>query len=556
MNLAYRTAYEMVEELKPEDQLKKMQMFALLEMAGNDYKKLCETLSALYLSTLKDESSAEKLSEFTETYLRKTINAIDPHTFYLDEKEWEETQNRLTNQFTGLGMEFHPTGENGKGPFVIKRVIPNSPAMKQGLQADDLILKAETEECSTFTTPEFLKWIEKQQEKFSFEILRGDQKLTIADLSFESFFWPTVEPYFINNQGLAYIRIYSFAENTGTELSQHIETLRKAYGSDLKGILLDLRNNRGGLLSAALATSDLFLNEGRIHINYKKNDEQCSDYIATAGTATDAPLFILINNSTCSASEIVGSALQDHGRAILLGERSYGKGTVLRPLILRNGESRTATFYTEGVFYRPTGETIQRQGVTPDIEIVDPGLKKAVEALGKSGTRIQCRESDYEQAIVAEPKPMAFEPTSSYRDTACKQLLGRSFPTEYSEIEKKDIQLTKAIEYLKLFTEIPIAMNHFSFAHFYPTPEPRLHINCDLYKKEQDHLPIHIQFFNKDRLIHETRAFLSGQELTLPLKDTPVETFVKEKGTGSFILKIEIQDQQNVTHTHQTIVVF
>lgn len=230
-NLAYRTAYEMVEELNPENQLEKMQMFALLEMAGSDYKKLCETLSAFYLMNLKEKPSAEKLSEFTEKYLRKTINAIDPHTVYLDEKEFEGLENLMTNQFTGIGIRFSAIGENGKGPFVIKSVMPNSPAMKRGLQTGDLILKVDTEECGPLTVPEYMKCIEeKRQQKFSFEILRGDQKLTITDLGFESFFEPTVESHFINNQGLAYIRIFFFSEKTALELSHHIEKLRNAYG--------------------------------------------------------------------------------------------------------------------------------------------------------------------------------------------------------------------------------------------------------------------------------------------------------------------------------------
>lgn len=336
---------------------------------------------------------------------------------------------------------------------------------------------------------------------------------------------------------------------------------------DLKGILLDLRNNPGGMLSAACDTLDLFLNEGRIHIDYKKNGEKFYDKAAKAGTATDAPLFILINNFTISASELVSSALQDHGRAIVLGERSYGKGTVLRELIFTMGKSKTAVHYTERVFYRPTGETIQRRGVTPDIEIVDADLKKALEKLKKSGEAAHLRESDYEQAVIAEPRPLAFNPTSSCRAAACKQLLGQSTSTDHSEIEKKDLQLTKAIEYLKLFTDTPITMNHFSFVQFYPTPEPRLHMNCDLYKKEENHLAVHIQFFSpvtqpvtldepKEKLIHETRALLSGQAFTLLLKGTPVETFIKEKGTGSFILKIEIQDPAGATHTYQTLVLF
>jgi carboxyl-terminal processing protease len=329
-----------------------------------------------------------------EAAINGMLMALDPHSSYLNPKQFRDMQVQTQGEFGGLGLEV--TMENG----LIKVVSPieDTPAAKAGLQSGDLIIALDMEQIQGLTLQEAV------------EKMRGPVKapitLTIVRKGVEDPFDVKVARDVIHinpvkynvEDDVGYIRITSFNEQTTANLQKAVEDLKKEIGPKLKGYVIDLRNDPGGLLDQAILVSDSFLDEGAIVIIKGRNLEQTQRSNATPGDISDGKkLVVLINGGSASASEIVAGALQDHRRATIVGTRSFGKGSVQTIIPLG---SDGALRLTTARYYTPSGRSIQAKGIEPDVvveeELPDDLKKAAQNAPGEANLRGHLKGEDEE----------------------------------------------------------------------------------------------------------------------------------------------------------------
>jgi carboxyl-terminal processing protease len=317
-----------------------------------------------------------------ESAINGMLSALDPHSSYLSPKNYRDMQVQTRGEFGGLGIEV--TMENG----VVKVVSPidDTPASKAGLQANDLITHLDGEQIVGLTLEQA---VEKMRGPVNTPIA-----LTIVRKGVDDPFDVKVTRDIIrinavkanNEKDIAYIKITTFNEQTHANLVKAIENAKKTIGKDLKGYVIDLRNNPGGLLDQAIAVSDDFLERGAVVLTKGRNNEETQRAQAHAGDLTDGKkVVVLINGGSASASEIVAGALQDHKRATVIGTRSFGKGSVQTIIPLgANGAIRLTT----ARYYTPSNRSIQAKGIDPDIlieqELPDELKKKTVSAADSS----------------------------------------------------------------------------------------------------------------------------------------------------------------------------
>src|SRR6476469_8665581 len=307
-----------------------------------------------------------------EAAINGMLMALDPHSSYLNPKQFSDMQVQTKGEFGGIGLEV--TMENG----LIKVVSPieDTPAAKAGLQSGDLITALDKEQIQGLTLPEA---VEKMRGPVNSPIT-----LTIVRKGVDDPFDVKVtrdvihiNPVKYNAEGdVGYIRVTTFNEQTTANLQKAIEDLKKEIGPKLKGFVIDLRNNPGGLLDQAISVSDTFLDQGAIVLTKGRNLEETQRSNARPGDLTDGQkIIVLINGGSASASEIVAGALQDHHRATILGTRSFGKGSVQTIIPLgSNGALRLTT----ARYYTPSGRSIQAKGIEPEVvveEELPPDLK-------------------------------------------------------------------------------------------------------------------------------------------------------------------------------------
>jgi len=309
-----------------------------------------------------------------ESAINGMLTALDPHSSYMSAKNYRDMQVQTRGEFGGLGIEV--TMENG----VIKVVSPidETPAAKAGVQANDLITHLDNDMISGLTleqavekmrgpvnTPITLTVIRKgKEEPFDIKIVRDVIRINAVKSRQEG---PDV----------AYIKISTFNEQTHANLVKSMDQLKKDLGSNLKGYIIDLRNNPGGLLDQAISVSDDFLERGAIVLTKGRNNEETQRAQARAGESAEGkPVLVLINGGSASASEIVAGALQDHKRATVIGTRSFGKGSVQTIIPLGgNGAIRLTT----ARYYTPSNRSIQAKGIDPDI-VVEQELPEELKA--------------------------------------------------------------------------------------------------------------------------------------------------------------------------------
>jgi carboxyl-terminal processing protease len=322
-------------------------------------------------------------SKLIEAAINGMLTALDPHSAYLNPKHFRDMQVQTRGEFGGLGIEV--TMENG----VVKVVSPieDTPAAKAGLQSGDLITALDKEQIQGLTLQEA---VEKMRGPVNSPIT-----LTIVRKGVEDPFDVKVtrdvihiNPVKYNAEGddVGYIRVTTFNEQTTANLQKAIDDLKKQLGPKLKGYVIDLRNNPGGLLDQAISVSDAFLDQGAIVLTRGRNLEETQRSNARPGDLTDGKqLIVLINGGSASASEIVAGALQDHHRATILGTRSFGKGSVQTIIPLgSNGALRLTT----ARYYTPSGRSIQAKGIEPEVvveEELPDDLKKKADDLTTKG---------------------------------------------------------------------------------------------------------------------------------------------------------------------------
>jgi len=302
--------------------------------------------------------------ELLENAIRGMLSGLDPHSSFLDAKDYTDLRVGTTGEFGGLGIEV------GMEDGFVKVIAPidDTPAQRAGVKAGDLVIRLDD-------TP--VKGLSLRE---AVDIMRGkpgdDILLTIVREGTDKPLKISITRAIIKvtsvksrdlGDGFAYLRITQFQSNTGNNLLDAIDTLKEDQGSDLKGLVLDLRNNPGGVLNAAVDVADAFLEDGLIVYTQGRTLNSEVRFNATPNDAAKgAPIVVLINVGSASASEIVAGALQDHSRAIIMGSRSFGKGSVQTVMPLKEGN---ALKLTTALYYTPSGRSIQAQGIEPDITL-------------------------------------------------------------------------------------------------------------------------------------------------------------------------------------------
>lgn len=317
--------------------------------------------------------------ELFDNAIRGMLTGLDPHSSYLDEEEFKELQTTTSGEFGGLGLEV--TMEDG----VVKVVTPlvDTPAFKAGIKSGDYIIKLGKESVQGLSLKDAVNLMRgKAGSTIELTILRkGVNKALTFDLVREVIQIKSVQSKMLA-PGYGYIRLTQFQALTGKDMLQAIAQLKQKSGGQLKGLILDLRNNPGGLLDSAIQVSDAFLGKDKSGkpetIVSTKGRLPGSDFTALSkglDVLHNAPMVVLINNGSASAAEIVAGALKDNKRAVILGTTSFGKGSVQTVLPLDN---KTGIKLTTALYYTPSGTSIQAKGIVPDIVVNEVEIPKAI----------------------------------------------------------------------------------------------------------------------------------------------------------------------------------
>jgi carboxyl-terminal processing protease len=334
---------------------------SLAETEKNIYEKI-DLFSEVLNKIDKEYVESINQSDVMDAAINGVLQSLDPYSAYMSPEMFEDMQTETSGQFGGLGIEI------GMEHGVVKVISPidNSPASRIGIKAGDYIVKINDIQVQGKSLTEA---VELMRGPVGSEIeitvrRRGVKKAIIFNITREIIKIASVKSKYIDNN-IGYLRLTSFNENSSNQIKKKIKEFNKK--KDLKGYILDLRNNPGGLLSQAIKITDFFLEDGEIVSTKGRKKSENKKWFAKKGDLTNGKtLLILINYGSASASEIVAGALKDHKRAILVGESSYGKGSVQSIIPLRN---KGAIRLTISKYYLPSGESISEVGVTPDIKI-------------------------------------------------------------------------------------------------------------------------------------------------------------------------------------------
>ncbi|RKZ63721.1 MAG: peptidase S41 [Gammaproteobacteria bacterium] len=367
-----------------------------------------------------------------ENAIRGMLSGLDPHSTYLNSDEYKELKIGTTGKFGGLGIQV------GMEDGFVKVISPidDTPAYRAGLESGDLIIRLDDKSVKGMTLNDAVK------------IMRGDPgtdiKLTViregADkplpftvtrdiISVKSVKSRILEPDY------GYIRISNFQSKTARDLVSELSNLKKENKNELKGLVLDLRNNPGGVLSAAADVSDAFINDGKLVYTQGRIANSDFEFNAKPGDIMNgSPVVVLINGGSASASEIVAGALQDHKRAIIMGSKSFGKGSVQTIQELRSGG---AVKITTARYFTPNGRSIQGEGITPDIILDRYEIKDS-----KDVASLRIKESDLTGSIS--------NPTKSQQAIKKAEAEGTKEEEEKPHIKaSEDFQLFEALLLLK-----------------------------------------------------------------------------------------------------------
>lgn len=399
----------------------------------NLFGDVFERVRAQYVEPISDE----KLMEYA---INGMLSSLDPHSSYLDEKDFGDMRIQTKGEFGGLGIEV--TMEEG----LVKVVSPidDTPAFKAGVKPGDFITHLDGKPIMGLSLAEA---VDSMRGKVGSPVEITVRREGVAEpikikIVRDVIRIQSVRSRVEGNGSVGYIRITTFNQNTDEGVKNAVAKIKKEAGDKLIGYVLDLRNNPGGLLDQAIAVSDAFLEKGEIVSTRGREDKDIKRDNATAGDITDGlPITVLINGGSASASEIVSGALQDHHRAILLGTRSFGKGSVQTVIPL---PGHGAMRLTTARYFTPSGRSIQGKGIDPDI-LVEPAK---VEKITEAGFH----EEDLKGALSnpnadtkgkeADPKPDPAEAKDSKDDKAAKpdDAKAKDAPEDY--------QLSRAIDLL------------------------------------------------------------------------------------------------------------
>lgn len=415
LTLAVSSAESKTNETKNEN----ANAYELLNLFG----EVMERAKATYVEEVDDK-------KLIEAAINGMLTSLDPHSSYLDAKDFKYMNEQTSGKFGGLGIEI--TMEQG----VVKIVSPidDTPAFRAGLKPGDYITNIDGETIIGMTLNEAVdKMRGKPGTKVKLTIRRVNEKPFDVTLKREIIKTQSVKTD-IKDKDVLYIRIGSFSEDVDKDIKKAFEKVKKERKEPLKGLVIDVRNNPGGLLDQAVAVSGLFLNHGEVVSTRARNEEDTLRYMAKGEDITEGlPIVVLINNGSASASEIVAGALQDHKRAVIVGEKSFGKGSVQTVVPLGGyGAMRLTT----ARYYTPSGRSIQATGIEPDIIVHPAKLEEFTDEYGFS-------EAEYTNALKNE----------TVKDNKDKKIPD----TKKDDDWRKDYQLLRAVDLVKALNIYSIA---------------------------------------------------------------------------------------------------
>ena len=396
--------------------------YQLLNLFGDVF----ERVRATYVEEITDE-------QLIESAITGMLTSLDPHSSYLNAKSFKDMQVQTRGKFGGLGIEV--TMENG----LVRVVSPidDTPAFRSGVKAGDLISHLDGKAVRGLTLSQA---VELMRGKVGTEI-----KLTIRRVGTEPFqvkitraVIPIRTVRSRTEGDIGYVRISSFSAPTVTGLKRAMKKLNAELGDKMKGLVLDLRNNPGGLLDQAIAVSDAFMDHGEIVSTRTREKQGHKRFNARKGDLSNGkPIVVLVNGGSASASEIVAGALQDHKRAIVLGTKSFGKGSV-QTIIPLSG--RGAMRLTTALYYTPSGRSIQKVGIKPDI-VVEQARVKLPDQRG-----LPRREADLRGALKNgnESEKKSTEPSSGPASRGESQSSDQA-----KQANRQDFQLQRALDLLR-----------------------------------------------------------------------------------------------------------
>jgi len=378
-----------------------------------------------------------KIDDIIKKSIEGLLTNLDAHSSYLDEKHFKDLKIQTDGEFGGLGI----TVGQRDGALTVIAPMEGTPADKAGVKAGDIILKINKQSTLNMTIDEAVNIMRgKPNTSIELTLVReGENKPLTISIVRDIIKIESVYSKIIENENILYVRVVNFDKNIVGDVQEAINKHK-----NVKGIVLDLRNNPGGLLNQAVGLVDIFVDEGIIVSQKGRVESENAEYKATkSGTNTKLPLVVLVNGGSASASEIVSGALQDHKRAIIIGEKTFGKGSVQAVLPVVDNEAIRLTIAR---YYLPSGRTIQAEGVVPDITVY-PGevpakaneqtlkekdLKKHLEG--------ELKKVDENKTEVKETKPKA---KTKEKTKADKEIVSQ-------ENLFKDLQLKSAVDAIKI----------------------------------------------------------------------------------------------------------
>ena len=322
------------------------------------------TFTEIFAKIKNDYVEPIEDKDLLENAIRGMLAGLDPHSAYLVPEDYKELQAGTSGEFGGLGIEV------GMEDGFVKVISPidDTPAYRAGVMAGDLIIRLDDTPVKGMVLSDAVKIMRgKPGTDIVLTIIRdGEDKPLNITITRDVIRVTSVKSRMLE-PGYGYVRISQFQSRTGENLREALAKLEDEADGSLKGLVLDLRNNPGGVLSAAVSVSDAFLREGIIVYTEGRLDDAKLKFNAKPADILDgAPLVVLVNGGSASASEIVAGALQDHHRAIIMGQKTFGKGSVQTILPMDNG---SALKLTTAKYYTPSGVSIQATGISPDIEL-------------------------------------------------------------------------------------------------------------------------------------------------------------------------------------------
>lgn len=399
--------------------------------------------------------SEPKRKELLNGAIKGMLQGLDPHSNYMNPEEYKDMQETTTGEFSGIGIEI--SLENGQ--VTVVSPIEDTPAFRAGLQSGDIILAINGQPTQELSLQEVVSRIRGTKgTDVELSILHSDAKTPLTvNIVRDAIPLISVKSKELE-EGYYWMRITRFSERTTQELQ---EALKDAAKTGLKGIVLDLRNNPGGLVEQAVGVSDTFLPTGTIVSIRGRQDSSKREYTAKAqGTDVTVPMVVLVNAGSASASEIVAGALRDHKRALIIGERTFGKGSVQNIIPLSDGSGLKLTV---ALYYTPNGSSIQAEGIAPDIEIPFEPVRSDEK---KPMTRQMVREKDLTRHLSStnstspESKKSALPSTSKEKTgdkavektgekAGSKKGKTTAKPNEVKEQLERDNQLRMGLQFVK-----------------------------------------------------------------------------------------------------------